>query len=282
MEKKFTADELDYIAFVARKFCDLCEPGWEKYVVENALDLFQWRANLIGCASKYELYKSTETLQERIKKHKIDVDKFWLLLLFLQDYTESCYGEYYIFDKESMSDNIEKMLNMLNQPDFITCELILSNKTETAHIDVAFIKDKLIELLQDIPQTALINSYPCIGKGEDNVIWHKIKFFMEMLDYFLTNYHSNSQQKTHIRKDWILIAQSLYLAGYLDNEKFLKGFEQIEREKTDIDGKVTTVVQTIPLKGLGKYLIDNTKNCKDTARRNNSLYCYKPYLDLVN
>ena len=278
MEKKYTADELSYIAFVAREHCNLCEKGWEKYVVENALDLFNCRIEKIDCAANYELYKSTDTLQEKLVKFGFDSEKYWFLLLFLKDYTESCYGEYYIFDSESMGDNIKKMLRMLNQQNFITCELTLSNKTESAHISAAFIKDELIELLQSIPQKTPVNYYPCIGKEENNVLWHKRKFFMKMLDYFLQNYSSTAKK----RKDWLLISQSLYLVGYLNDVKYLNGFERTEHKITEIYGKNTIKADITPLKGLGKFFTDNTKNINEPANRSKSLYCYNPYLDLVN
>jgi len=178
MEKKYTADELSYIGFVARKFCNLCESGWEEYVVENALDLFQRRADMIDCAANYDFYKSTETLQVKVRKYEIDADKFWLLLLFLKDYTESCFGESFVFDSESMADNIKKMLKILES---WNCELTISNKNESAHIDAMFIREELKEILLTLPQKTHIDSYPCIGTVEDNVLWHKIKFFMEML-----------------------------------------------------------------------------------------------------
>jgi hypothetical protein len=68
---------------------------------------------MIDCASNYDLYKSTETMQAKIEKYNFDSEKFWLLLLFLKDYTESCFGESYVFDSESMADNLKKMLNIL-------------------------------------------------------------------------------------------------------------------------------------------------------------------------
>ena len=279
MEKKYTADELSYIGFVARKYCNLCEPGWEEYVVENALDLFQWRIGMIDCASNYDLYKSTETMQAKVEKYDFDTEKFWLLLLFLKDFTESCFGESWVFDEVSVADNIKKMLDML---DASTCELSISNKTESAHINTLFIKDGLKELLLSYLQSGNTNIYPCVHTTQDNVLWHKVKFFMDMLDFFLVNNIPANANKTSNRKDWTFTAQILYIVGYLEDKKYLVGYEVTERTLKDIDGNTTVKMEETPVKDVGKYIKDNTKCCKVTPNRNKSCYCYNPYLDMID
>lgn len=277
MEKKYTTEELSYIGFVAREYCNLCEHGWEEYVVENAFDLFQRRVNMIDCASNYNLYKSTETLQAKIEKYNFDSEKFWLLLLFLKDYTESCFGESYIFDSESMADNLKKMLNILES---WNCELTISNNKESAHIDAMFIRKELKELLQTLPQRTIINIYPCIGKVDNNVLWHKVKFFIDMLDYFLNSYLP--AYKEIGRKDWKFIAQILYIVGYLEDKKFLLGYEEKERILKDLDGGTIVKTEKTPFKGAGKYIKDNTKCCKAAPDRNKSSYCYNPVWDMID
>jgi hypothetical protein len=279
MEKKYTADELSYIGFVARKYCNLCEPGWEEYVVENALDLFQRRIGMIDCASNYDLYKSTETMQAKIEKYNFDSEKFWLLLLFLKDYTESCFGESYVFDSESMADNLKKMLNILES---WNCELTISNNKESAHIDAMFIREELKELLLTLPQKTPINSYPCIGTVENNVLWHKVKFFMDMLDYFLDSDLPAYKDNSSGRKDWKFIAQILYIVGYLEDKKYLVGYEMKERILNDLDGGTKVVTEKIVFKGAGKYIKDNTKCCKVTPDCDKSLYCYNPVWNMID
>ncbi len=279
MEKKYTADDLSYIGLVARKFCNFCESGWEEYVVENAWDLFERRVDKIDCSTNYDLYKSTETLQAKVRKYEIDADKFWLLLLFLKDYTESCFGESFVFDSESMADNIKKMLKILES---WNCELTISNKNESAHIDAVFIREELKELLLTLPQKTPINSYPCIGTVEDNVLWHKVKFFMEMLDYFLDSFTPAYKDKTSGRKDWPFIAQILYIVGYFEEKKYLVGYEETERERKDLYGGTKIILERTPVKGVGKIIKDNTKRCKATPARDKSYYCYNPYLDMID
>lgn len=279
MEKKYTVEDMSYIDFVARKYCYLCEPGWEEYVVENARDLFQRRTDLIDCASNYDLYKSTETMQAKVEKYDLDAEKFWLLLLFLKDFTESCFGESWVFDEVSVADNIKKMLAML---DASTCELTISDKTESAHINTLFIKNGLKELLLSYQQSGNANLYPCISTTQDNVLWHKVKFFMDMLDYFLVNNIPAYANNTSRRKDWMFTAQILYIVGYLEDKKYLVGYEITERTLKNIDGNTIVKMEKTPVKDVGKYIKDNTKCCKATPDRNKSCYCYNPYLNMID
>lgn len=279
MVKKYTADDLSYIGFVARKFCNLCEAGWEEYVVENAWDLFERRIDIIDCATNHDLYKSTKTLQEKVRKYEIDADKFWLLLLFLKDYTESCFGESYVFDSESMADNINKMLKILES---WNCELTISNQKESAHIDAMFIRDELKELLLTLPQKTPINSYPCIGMVEDDVLWHRVKFFMEMLDYFLNNYTPTYNDKTSGRKDWKFIAQILYIVGFFEDKKYLVGYEVKERIRKELDGGTKVITEKEIFKGVGKYIKDNIKCCTAKPNCNKSFYCYNPVWNMID
>ncbi len=279
MEKKYTTEDLEYIAFVARNYCNLYGTGVEEYVVLTALDKFEYRVSEIECASNYEIYKSTSTLQEKIKKYDFDSYKFWLLLLFLKDYTDSCFGESFVFDSESMADNINKMLNILES---WNCELTISNKNESAHIDAMFIRNELKELLLTLPQKTHTDCYPCIGKVENNVLWHKIKYFMEMLDYFLSSFTPAYRDTTSGRKDWKFIAQILYIVGYFEDKKFLLGYEEKERIRKDLDGGTIVKTEKTPYKGVGKYIKDNTKWCKVTPNCENSLYCYNPVWDMID
>lgn len=274
MDIELTNENLEYVSFVAKKFCHLYGKDCEEIVVVNALDIFQHRVDLIECVSNYALYKTTSEIQTTIEKYGYNTDGFWLLLLFLRDYTDSCFGTFPVFDKLSTGKNIDKMLAMLENP--LSCHMTISNGKDSAYIHAADIHEHLKELLLAMKQNTSIGSQClCIGTKTNTVLWHKIKFFMDMLDYFLTSY----SEKVSKRKDWIFIAQALYLVGYFTDEKYLYGYERIARPKKDIDGKVTISEETTPLKGLGKYLTDNTKHLKDTANRQKSRYCYNIFLD---
>lgn len=278
MDIELTKENLEYVAFVARKYCNLYDAGWEDAVVENALDLFCRRVNNIKCSTKYDLYKSNQDLQTKIQKYGYDTNGFWLLLLFLYDFTESCFGANYIFDKVSVGESIDRMLTML---DANNCEMTISNGVESAHMSTWLIKDGLKALLSSTKPDA-DKYYPFVKTTEDNVLWHKIKFFMEMLDYFLTSHTPNSLRANTGRKDWLFVAQALFLVGYLSDEKYFKGYERVKHTKNDLDGNSTETEDLMPLKGLGKFLTDNTKLCKDSANRQKSNYCYNSAFDLVD
>ncbi len=284
MEKKYTADELSYIGFVAREYCNLCGAGWEEYVVENAWDIFEHRIDKIECTSNYDLYKSTETLQEKLKNNNFETERFWLLLLFLKDFTETCFGQSLVFDEMSVGENVKNMIEMLDNYNKEICELTISTKTKSAHINAIFIWNELKDILLNLQQSDknINNTYPDIGTNEDDVNWHKIKFFIEMLDFFLMNYHPAIPQKSSVRKDWLLFAQALYLTGYLQEEKYLRGYTITTRTKVRLDGNDTIIEQKTPLKGLGKFFTDNTKHLSETANRRKSPYCYNNFFNITD
>ena len=278
MNIELTRDNLDYIAFVALEFCNLNNNGCEDYIIDTATNKFYHRADLIECASNFELYKSTESIQKRLDELQLDSDKYWLLLLFLRDYTDSCFGESMVFDTVSVGKNVKDMLEILNSG---TPQLTISTNDRSAQISTIFIKEGLKDLLQNLQKKGIdINhTYTCVGTTEDNVPWHKMKFFIDMLDYFLVNYATKNDNGKRSRKDWQLIAQSLYLVGFLEEEKYLKGYKVIKRKRTDIDGNVSIVENKEQLKGLGKYFTDNTKHLADTSNRKKSLYCFQIPVD---
>lgn len=177
------------------------------------------------------------------------------------------------------------MIDMLDNYNNEVCEITISTKNASAHINAIFIREELKEILSNLQQSKvddINNLYPSIGKNEDNVMWHKIKFFMDMLDYFLTNYHSNIPQKPNARKDWLLFAQSLYFVDYLKEEKYLNGYTVTIRKMVRLDKSDSITEERTPLKGLGKFFTDNTKHLSETADCRKSLYCYDNFLDITN
>ena len=279
MEIELTRDNLDYIAFVELEFCNLNNNCCEDYIIDTATNKFYHRADHIECASNFELYKSTESIQNRINELQLDSDKYWLLLLFLRDYTDSCFGESLIFDTVSVGKNVKDMLAMLNSD---VCKLTISTNDKSAHINTIFIRNELKELLQNLQKKKEIDidhTYTSVGTTEDNVPWHKIKFFIDMLDFFLVNYTTKNNSGKKSRRDWQLIAQSLYLVDFLEEEKYLNGYDVVTQKRTDIDGNVSIVKNKVQLKGLGKYFTDNTKHLADTSNRRKSLYCFQIPVD---
>lgn len=271
MGKEYTIDDLSYIAYIAQeRLYNYYKPWYKDQCVNKALDLFKKRVNKIKYAYNYDLFMSTESMQKKIKDKKLDSDKFWLLLLFLYDYTQSCFGEYPVFDKYSISDRLGTMISLLDSGQ--KCKLTLSNQEKSIDIDAKYIKKDLKTLLLKLLKIPKFHYFPFVGKEDNNVTWHKIKFFMDMLEHFLANNQSTLVNKKYARKDWLLISQSLYLVGYLKDKKYLDGYT-IERKIRVIIDKPNSVTEIkAPLRGLGKYLTDNTKNIKDTATKFKSIY----------
>ena len=163
------------------------------------------------------------------------------------------------------------MINILKSKD---CKLTISNQKESIQIDAMPMRKELKSLLIRLHHKGHLNYHPCIGIKENNVEWHKIKFFMGMLDFFLLHYQSDKLQNKRKRKDWLLYSQSLYLIGYLEDEKYLKGYILKKQEIVNLDGANSVKTHIMPLTGLGKFLTDNTKNINDTAIRSKSIYSF--------
>ena len=265
MDIELTNDNIEYVAFVARKYCNLYEECYGDLAVATALHVFKKRITQIEDPEKYNLYNNTEELQASIKKYKLNPDKFWLLILFLKDFTNSCYGATHVYDNISVGENAEKMIQMLgNAPFSADCEITISNGKESATINATWVESlilsKSIEELKGI--------YPMVKVDPNNQINHKIKFFMEMLDYFLLHFDSTYSKETKNTKDWEFTAKVLYLSHFLDATKYFYGYEEVRTPQGQLLREKA--------KYIGKTLKNATKNLKDTSERYKSDYCFIP------
>ena len=265
MDIELTNDNLEYITFVARKYCNLYEECYGDLAIATALHIFKKRITQIEDPEKHNLYNNTEELQGSIKKYNLNPDKFWLLILFLKDFTNSCFGATHVFDKVSVGENAEKMMKMLvNAPFSADCEITISNGKESATINATWVES----LVLNTSIEKLKHIRPMVKVDPNNQIHHKIKFFMDMLDYFLVNYDLTYSQVSKGIKDWEFTAKCLYLANLLYESKFYTGIELWEDK---VKGTKQEMVAPV-----GKYLKNRTKNLKDTSDRHKSDYCYIP------
>jgi len=265
MDIELTNDNLEYITFVARKYCNLYEECYGDLAVATALHVFKKRITQIEDPEKHNLYNNTEELQGSIKKYNLNPDKFWLLILFLKDFTNSCFGATHVFDKVSVGENAEKMMKMLaNAPFSADCEITISNGKESATINATWVEPLVLRT----PIEKLKNIYPMVKVSKNNKQYHKIKFFMEKLDYFLFNYDNTYSLVNEGTKNWEFTAKILYLANLLDDYKYFSGYEDI----------VTVAGRTIRNKAyyIGKELKNHTKTISDTADYHKSPYCFIP------
>ncbi len=265
MNIELTKENLEYITFVARKYCNLYDECYADLAVATALYQFKQRITQIEDSEKYELYTNTEKLQESITKYNFDSNKFWLLVLFLKDFTDSCFGSTLVFNQISVGEEMEKMMKMLDSPH--DCKITISNGKEAATINAVWLESlmfkKTIEEMKSI--------YPLKKVDSNNQSFHKIKFFMKMLDYFLMNYNTTYSHTNKGIKDWGFSAKVLYIADLLNDPKFYTG------TKIWVDDvKNKEYETTVPV---GKLLKNWTKNLKNTADRHKSAYCYIPELD---
>ena len=265
MDIELTTDNLEYISFVAQKYCDPYDTGCSDLVIATAHYYFMQRIGIVEDSKMYDLYLNTDNMQKSLRKYHLNPNKFWLLILFLKDFTNSCYGATHVYDNISVGENAEKMIQMLaNAPLSADCEITISNGKESATINATWVESlilsKSIEELKGI--------YPMVKVDPNNQINHKIKFFMEMLDYFLLHFDSTYSKETKNTKDWEFTAKVLYLSHFLDATKYFYGYEEVRTPQGQLLREKA--------KYIGKTLKNATKNLKDTSERYKSDYCFIP------
>ncbi len=266
MSDRLTIDDLEYVKFVASEFCngsDGADGTYSELASNHAIDLFRSRINLIKCAKNHKIYSSVELLNDALTKYKIDRDKYWYLLLFLTDFTNTSFGEFYEFEEETIKDKIEKLERMLPSPQgYFT----VTTEKESVKISIPLITSefsffiKLLSRNKDHYITSLSKRINC-----DNNTYHKINFFIKMLDYFLKNYGEidyKAQKKG--RKDWRLIGISLIITELLDTKEY----------------NLDLLHHWLLLRGIGAHLKNMTKNCPKSFPADRSSYYYVPYEDI--
>lgn len=267
MSNELTKEGLEYVAFVAPKFCNEFGDEYDSMAISHVTNLFCSRlrsedADLSKICSpeKKELYLSDHDLQTSLTEYGLDPEKFWLLILFLADLTNTFYGEFLVFEDTTIKDKISKMEKMVEDS---TCKMTLDNGEDSVTIDLSLFDSELRSFVHALAGAKVfLESYKATEFKTDERPPHKIKTFMDMLDYFLNNYNETYLFQRKGRKDWLLTAKILYLVGFYGDESFFSDSEGSYRNS---------------LKYVGKEIKDMTKNCADSAHRENSCYMFIPY-----
>lgn len=264
MSDRLNIEDLEYVKFVASKFCNGSDEIYSDIASNHAIDLFRSSINKIECAKNHNLFSSVKLLNKALTKYNIDRDKYWYLLLFLTDYTNTCFGCYYEFEKETVKEKIEKLERKLPSPEGY---LTVTTEKKSVKISIPLISSefsffiKLLSRNKDHYNTSLSKRI-----NYDNNAYHKIKFFMTMLDYFFENY-GEIDYKTHNkgRKNWRLIGISLIVTGLLDTKEY--NLEILGHNRWRM------------LRGIGAHLKNMTKNSPESFPADRSSYYYVPYGD---
>lgn len=269
---------MEYIAFVAPNFCcneAMTDPKTVTHylreaVVFNACDTFCNRYQILTeqYAKLHEQFIGESSLLQKIETYGYDIDKFWLLILFLADYTIGCFGRSWDISKDSFDETISKMCKLLEDPK--STITIRTDKEKPLSIDNYAIKVAIKESLSHFfeKNPLLKGAFYCTGNTEDNVPYHKWKFFIDMLDFFLKNFNTIYAERTRGKTDWNFVAQCLYVAGLTTEYKYLTGYS----DWTDRIGKSHHDKN----KYIGKVIKDSIKNCKDKSIRYKSFYFFHP------
>jgi hypothetical protein len=278
ISKELSMDDMEYIALVAAEFChdklnSSVSDSYKKFIeqmsISNACNEFTCRYSILenNFSANHKQFVDENTIQHKINNYGYERDKFWLLILFLADFTNTCFSKSLDPDKVTIGDTVDKMIKLLNEND---STVIVKTKNESCEISFypikPFISTALEVFIEKNP--ILKDYYTCTEITGDNVLAHRQKFFIDLLDYFLANYNNVYKEINKCHKDWAFIAQCLYLAGFLKEEKYFYGYEEWVNPKGE--------KQRSNLKYVGKIIKDSTKNCKNTAKLYNSLYYFNP------
>ncbi len=266
-------EDLEYVRFVAPKFCNKFGEGYDFMTICHVLDLFCARLqsetselSKICSPENKELHLSDEDLQSSIVKYGLDPEKFWYIILFLFDLTNTFYGEYITFEDTTIKSKLSKMEEIVEKS---TCKMTLDNGVDSVTIDMTLLNSELkafVHALTGVKEQ--LDFFSAKSFGMDVRPPHMMKTFMDMLDYFLNNYNETYRHQRKERKDWVLTAKVLFLVGYLKGYKNFDGIESVMRsnDKEHINS----------LKYVGKMIKDMTKNCTNSDHRENSSYMFVP------
>lgn len=295
---ELTTDNLEYIIFVAREYCypnkdqlkdcDTIRDA-EDMAVSMAITTFKQRHPILmeELGEAYDTYLSNGEIQNALNIYKLNADKFWLLFLFVTDFTNSCFIYSSQNEKHTIREIAKKMSQLINKEEVKGYSLTLSCEEET----ISSSNPLLIALFEDFC-TKLNNTnddfldttyYSTLEVVEDKVKIKKMKFFVELFRYFLYN-HVEARQPSKMS----FIGKLLYLSMIVgeDKEFYNTGYKLtpitpethmtkylIKRHGTIIWRGKEYIKEPI---GVGKDIADTIKKCTDFAPISMSNYFCAP------
>lgn len=293
---ELTTDNLEYIIFVAREYCypnkqqlkDCDEiKDAEDMAVSIAITTFKQRHPILmeEFEEAYDTYLSNDKIQNTLNIYKLNADKFWLLFLFITDFTNSCFTYSQQNEKYTIRETAKKMSQLINKEEVKGYSLTLSCAEETISSSnpllIALFEDfctKLSDNNDDILDTAY---YKTLEVAEEKVKIRKMKFFVERFKYFLYN-HVEAHQPSKMS----FIGKLLYLSMIVgeDKEFYYTGYKLtsttpethitkylIKRHGTIIWRGKEYIKEPV---GVGKDIDDTIKKCTNcTPISTSNYYC---------
>lgn len=286
MDKELTLEQLEYVAFVARKFCrtqDFDNLPLQEEAEFTAINHFRNRYNGLfkEHLSKCKTYLSSNEVQEILHTYNLDYKKFWRLYLFILDYTNISFS--YIPTYEPFSARQLAKVLSCEISEGVELKIIVNGKsfsTINPYFNIALSKS-----LQTISELNLsyMDGTVCISSTKDLQRYRvaRMKFFKEMMSYFLT-----SKVTVRTPSKVSFIGKFLYLAEISFDERYWLGYdprpiteckkyEILQYEHHSING---IEYVAIPF-DVGKNIADTIKKCKDKPNVKNSFYYFDTTID---
>ncbi|MDC2232799.1 hypothetical protein [Bacteroides thetaiotaomicron] len=288
-------DDLEYIIFVAREYCypnkqqlkdcDAIRDA-EDMAVSIAIPQFKQRHPILMKEFKeaYDTYLSNDKIQNTLTIYGLNPDKFWLLFLFITDFTNSCFIYSQQNEKYTIRETAKKMSQLINKEEVKNYSLTLSCVEETISSSnpllIALFEDFCAKLSDNNDTFLDTTYYKTLEVVEDKVKTKKMKFFVELFRYFLYN-RVEARQPSKMS----FIGKFLYLAQIVEEEKefYYNGYFA-----TPITPKNKFLVKrygTITIKDkefikepvdIGKDIADTVKKCTDYTPISTSNYFCAP------
>lgn len=289
-------DSLEYVAIVARRFCNLGpnEPTFEEEAVMHASDVFKSRyANYLNGkkTNEYKKFCENKELQEHLSLHNIDPIKFWYLFLFVDDMAQMCMSQKNI-DKEGsfqeealalastlptdreMTDIVKVKISYNEKDTIITNSFLLRYLRETIR--------KVVDIPIDYPGKTALEE-----QGFDSYLSYKAQFMKMCLSYFL------DAISTLLKPSKMsIVGRMAYLAGYSSDKSLWLGYRLGEivpplKERSSVQKWKFNTGKYVEKNGklffteqinIGKKFVDDIKT-KTTKNPDWDAcdYCYNPY-----
>lgn len=281
MDKELTLEQLEYVAFVARKFCrtqDFDDLHLQEEAEFTAINHFRNRYNMLfkEHLSKCKTYLSSNEVQEILHTYNLDYKKFWRLYLFILDYTNISFSYIPTYEPFSARQLAKVLSCEISEGE----ELKIKVNGKSFSTINPFFKIALSKSLQTISELNLsyMDGTVCISSTKDLQINRvaRMKFFKEMMSYFLT-----SKVTVRTPSKVSFIGKFLYLAEISFDERYWLGYdprpiteckkyEILQYEHHSING---IEYVAIPF-DVGKNIADTIKKCKDKPNVKNSFYYF--------
>lgn len=290
---ELTTDNLEYIIFVAREYCypnkeqlkdcDAIRDA-EDMAVSIAITTFKQRHPILmeEFEETYDTYLSNGEIQNALNIYKLNADKFWLLFLFVTDFTNSCFIYSQQNEKYTIREIAKKMSQLISKEGVKGYSLTLSCEEETISSSnpllIALFEDFCTKLSDNNDDFLDTTYYGTLEVVEDKVKTKKMKFFVELFRYFLYN-HVEARQPSKMS----FTGKFLYLAKIEEEEFYYNGYSP-----TLVTPKNKFLIKqygTIMMNGkefikepvdVGKDIADTTKKCTDYAPISTSNYFCTP------